>query len=82
VGTRQGSVEVYSLAEEKLCYSLTEPHLKNIPVTQLRWRDRNDAFNSSYVLLASYSNGTIIHWHVTAKRGSKPFPHDLRGENQ
>jgi len=37
----------------------------------LRWRDLNEAFNTTYVILAVYANGTIIHWHVT---GSNYLP--------
>jgi len=39
----------------------------------IRWRDLNTAFGTTYIILAVYANGKVLHWHVTGSKISIKF---------
>eukprot|EP00002_Diphylleia_rotans_P028207 TRINITY_DN568_c0_g1_i1.p1 TRINITY_DN568_c0_g1~~TRINITY_DN568_c0_g1_i1.p1 ORF type:complete len:350 (+),score=59.43 TRINITY_DN568_c0_g1_i1:100-1149(+) len=62
-------IRVYNTSTGRLAYSLTPTgKFSRLPVTNLRFRPANLSQKTKNILLASYAEGIVRHWHVTSSK--------------
>ncbi|KAK3737457.1 hypothetical protein QZH41_008335 [Actinostola sp. cb2023] len=67
VGLASGIIKVYSPETGRCIYSLSDQDTlkSHLPVTCIRWKAVSEGEDYANVLLATYADGCVKHWHVT-----------------
>jgi COMPASS component SWD3 len=53
-----------------------------VPFTCVRWRQTNDCFRTSYVIVTTNSDGDIQHWHMTTGKCMSTIKDTAPGDPQ
>ena len=53
-----------------------------VPFTCVRWRQTNDCFRTSYVVVTTNSDGDIQHWHMTTGKCMSTLKDTAPGDPQ
>lgn len=68
VGCADGGIRVFMTESGALVYKLSAPQKTYGSVTCLKFRHFTPELSTLHVLLATYSVGYVVHWHVTSSQ--------------